>query len=308
MGQLVDGRWHAGWGAPTATGAFEREPTVFRERVTAVTSGRYHLYVARACPWAHRTLISRSLRGLDHAIGVTVVDPHMASDGWAFKPDDPDPIGPSKFLREVYLRADSRYTGRVTVPVLWDRETGRIVNNESREIMRMLDQEFASLSISPMVNTLYPPEQRDEIDRVMDTIYEPINNGVYRAGFARTQESYAAACAELFRALEHWDDELSTRSFVCGSRMTAADIALFTTCLRFDLVYHGHFKCNIKRLRDHVNLWRFTRRMWSHPGIRPTCFLDEIKTHYYWSHDNINPSRIVPLGPADYEKALDTPV
>lgn len=307
MGQLVDGKWQSGGGKST-TGAFDRPPTVFRDHVTAVSSGRYHLYAARACPWAHRALITRSLRGLDHAIGVTIVDPHMGADGWPFKTDDPDPIGPSRFLRDVYLRGDSRYTGRVTIPVLWDRETNRIVNNESREIMRMLDQDFASLSIAPMVNTLYPPDLRGEIDRILDAIYEPINNGVYRAGFASTQEAYTAACTELFRALAHWDDELAGRSFLCGAQLTAADVALFTTCLRFDLVYYSHFKCNVKRLRDHTNLWKFTRRMWNHPGVRPTCFLDEIKTHYYWSQDNVNPTRIVPLGPGEYEHDLDAPI
>lgn len=174
--------------------------------------------------------------------------------------------------------------------------------------MRMLDQDFASLSIAPMIDTLYPPELRGEIDRILDAIYEPINNGVYRAGFASTQAAYTTACTELFRALGHWDDELAGRSFLCGAQLTAADIALFTTCLRFDLVYYSHFKCNVKRLRDHANLWRFTRRMWNHPGVRPTCFLDEIKTHYYWSQDNINPTRIVPLGPGEYEHDLDAPI
>ncbi|HEY0250235.1 MAG TPA: glutathione S-transferase family protein, partial [Kofleriaceae bacterium] len=179
MGQLVDGRWHPGWYKPTDNGAFERQPTTFRDRVPAVVSGRYHLYAARACPWAHRALITRSLRGLEHAVGVTIVDPHMGEDGWPFKLDDPDPIGPARFLRDVYLRADPSFTGRVTVPVLWDRETNRIVNNESREIMRMFDVDFASLAIAPFVNTLYPPDLRPEIDRVLDSIYEPINNGVY---------------------------------------------------------------------------------------------------------------------------------
>jgi glutathionyl-hydroquinone reductase len=308
MGQLVDGKWQPGWQPPSATGAFERPQTVFRDRVTAVSSGRYHLYVARACPWAHRTLIARSLRGLEHAVTVTVVDPHMGEDGWPFKSDDPDPIGPARFFREVYLRADPHYTGRVTVPVLWDRETHRIVNNESREIMKMFDSDFASLAIAPMVNTLYPPDLRTEIDRVLDAIYEPINNGVYRAGFAKSQAAYETAVGELFRALARWDDELARRPFLCGSQLTAADIALFTTCLRFDLVYYSHFKCNQKRLRDHANLWKFTRRMWSHPGVRSTCFLDEIKTHYYWSQDNVNPTRIVPVGPSEYEKDLEAPI
>lgn len=308
MGQLVDGVWQPGWFQPKQNGAFERAATTYRGGVTAPTAGRYHLYVARACPWAHRTLITRSLRGLEHAISVTAVDPHMGEDGWAFKADDPDPIGPSRFLRDVYLRADPHYTGRVTVPVLWDRELGRIVNNESREVMRILDIDFASLAIAPMTNTLAPPDLRADIDRTLDAIYDPINNGVYRAGFAHSQSAYEHAIKDLFAALAHWDDELSRRPFTCGNQMTEADIALFTTCLRFDLVYYSHFKCNVKRLRDHANLWKFTRRMWSHPGVRSTCFLDEIKTHYYWSQDNVNPTRIVPVGPSEYEKDLDQPI
>lgn len=310
MGQLVDGVWHPGWYKPNAAGAFERPATVFRGHVPAsqVGSGRYHLYAAKACPWAHRTLITRSLRGLEHAIGVTIVDPHMGEDGWAFKADDPDPIGGGKFLREVYLRTDPKYTGRVTVPILWDKERGTIVNNESREIMRMLDLEFASLSIAPMINTLAPPDLRPEIDRILDAIYEPINNGVYRAGFAHTQAAYDKAVHELFDALAHWDRKLANQPFLCGAQMTEADVALFTTCLRFDLVYYSHFKCNIKRLRDHTNLWKLTRRMWSHPGVRSTCSLDEIKTHYYWSQDNVNPTRIVPAGPGEYERDLDAPL
>ncbi|MEO8551634.1 MAG: glutathione S-transferase C-terminal domain-containing protein [Kofleriaceae bacterium] len=308
MGQLVDGVWQPGWFQPKQSGAFERANTTFRGGVTGASTGRYHLYVARACPWAQRTLITRSLRGLEHAVSVTSVDPHMGEDGWAFKPDDPDPIGPSKFLRDVYLRADPHYTGRVTVPVLWDRDTGRIVNNESREVMRILDLDFASLAIAPMTNTLAPPDLRADIDRTLDAIYEPINNGVYRAGFAHTQTAYEHAVRDLFAALAHWDDELARRPFLCGNQMTEADVALFTTCLRFDLVYYSHFKCNVKRLRDHTNLWKFTRRMWSHPGVRSTCFLDEIKTHYYWSQDNVNPTRIVPVGPSEYEKDLDQPI
>jgi putative glutathione S-transferase len=308
MGQLVDGIWHAGWYAPSKAGAFERPKTVFRDRVTDVVAGRYHLYVSRACPWAHRTLITRALRGLESAIGVTVVDPHMGEDGWPFKADDPDPIGPSKFLRDVYLRADPHYTGRATVPVLWDKERGTIVNNESREVMRMLDVDFAPIARDPAVPTLAPPALIPEIERVLDAIYEPINNGVYRTGFAHTQSAYEAAARDLFAALAHWDGELAQRPFTCGDQMTEADIALFTTCLRFDLVYYSHFKCNVKRLRDHANLWRFTRRMFAHPAIRGTCALDEIKTHYYWSQENVNPTRIVPLGPSEYERDLAAPL
>ena len=302
MGQLVDGVWHPGWHTPAANGAFERPPTVFRNRGLEPVAGRYHLYVSYACPWAHRTMITRALRGLEEAVGVTIVDPHMGDDGWPFKPSDPDPLGPSAFLRDVYLRADPHFTGRPTVPVLWDRVAGSLVNNESREVMRMLDVDLAPIARG---ESLAPTELVGEIDRILDAIYEPINNGVYRCGFARSQGAYDRAARELFAALAHWDGVLADRPYLCGERMTEADIALFTTCLRFDLVYYAHFKCNAKRLRDHVNLWRFTRRMWQQPAIRATCSLDEIKIHYYWSQDNVNPSRIVPVGPLEYERDLD---
>jgi putative glutathione S-transferase len=307
MGQLVDGIWHTGWYEPDAHGAFHRPATRFRGRPAGIAAGRYHLYAAWACPWAHRTLITRSLRGLSEAITVTMVDPHMGDDGWMFRPDDPDPLCGAQLLRDVYVRADRGYTGRVTVPVLWDRETHTIVNNESRDVMRIFDLDFAPLARDPLEPSLAPPELVGEIDRVLDAIYAPINNGVYRAGFAGTQAAYDAAVRELFDALAHWDDHLADQPFLCGARMTEADIALFTTLLRFDLVYYGHFKCNLKRLRDHANLWRFTRRMFQHPGIRPTCHLDDIKTHYYWSQPTVNPTRIVPIGPP-LEAALLEPV
>lgn len=284
-----------------------RPPTVFRDRPAAIEPGRYHLYVAYACPWAHRTLITRSLRGLEQAISVSIVDPHMGDDGWAFRDADPDPIGGAKLLRDVYLRADPKYTGRVTVPVLWDRTTNTIVNNESRDVMRILDVDFAPLAQNPLEPTLAPSELLAEIDHVLDGIYEPINNGVYRAGFATTQEAYAAAVDELFAALDHWDGVLATQRYTCGDRLTEADIALFTTLLRFDLVYYAHFKCNRRPLRDYAHLWRFTRDLFQHPGIRHTCQLDDIKTHYYWSQTTVNPSRIVPVGP-DLEPALAAPV
>jgi putative glutathione S-transferase len=307
MGQLVDGVWQSGWYEPDAGGAFHRPATRFRNRPSQITPGRYHLYAAWACPWAHRILITRSLRGLSDAVSVTIVDPHMGDDGWQFRADDPDPIGDAALLREVYVRADPEYTGRVTVPVLWDRETSRIVNNESRDVMRIFDVDFAALARDPLEPSLAPPELVDQIDAVLDAIYAPINNGVYRAGFATSQNAYASAARELFSALAHWDAVLANQPFLCGTRMTEADIALFTTLLRFDLVYYAHFKCNVKRLRDHANLWRFTRRMYQHPGIRPTCRLDDIKTHYYWSQPTVNPTRIVPLGPA-LETELTAPL
>ncbi|MBC7975059.1 MAG: glutathione S-transferase C-terminal domain-containing protein [Myxococcales bacterium] len=307
MGQLVDGTWHTGWYEPDAHGAFQRPATRFRNRPAAITAGRYHLYAAWACPWAHRTLITRSLRGLTDAISVTMVDPHMGDDGWIFRPDEPDPISGAFLLRDVYVRADRGYTGRVTVPVLWDRDTHTIVNNESRDVMRIFDLDFAPLAKDAYEATLAPPELVGDIDRVLDAVYTPVNNGVYRAGFAGSQAAYDAAVTELFTALAHWDSVLANRPYLCGAVMTEADIALFTTLLRFDLVYYAHFKCNLKRLRDHENLWRFTRRMYQHPGIRPTCHLDDIKTHYYWSQPTVNPTRIVPLGPP-LEVALEEPV
>jgi putative glutathione S-transferase len=307
MGHLVDGIWHTEWYKPDAKGAFQRPATRFRGKPPAIEAGRYHLYVSDACPWAHRTLITRALRGLTRAIGVTIVDPHMGDDGWVFRAEDPDPHGGAHALRDVYLRVDPKYTGRVTVPVLWDRVTGTIVNNESREIMRLLDVDFAPLAEDPLEPCLAPSELVPEIDRVLDAIYPVINNGVYRAGFAASQPAYEAAARALFAALAHWDDVLGRQPYTCGARLTEADIALFTTLLRFDLVYYSHFKCNLRSLRDHPNLWRFTRRMYQHPGIRPTCQLEHIKAHYYWSQTTVNPTRIVPIGP-DLEPALLAPL
>lgn len=308
MGQLVDGTWHAGWYEPDPHGAFQRPAARFRERAPAIAAGRYHLFVSYACPWAHRTIITRALRGLERAISLTVVDPRMSDDGWSFRAEDPDPIAGATFLRDVYLRANPHYTGRVTVPVLWDREAATIVNNESREVMRMLDVDFAPIAESPVVDTLAPVELRAQIEGVLDAIYQPINNGVYRAGFATSQGAYDHAVQQLFEALAHWDGVLASQPFLCGDRMTEADIALFTTLLRFDLVYYAHFKCNVKRLRDHEHLWRFTRRMYQHPAIRPTCHLDHIKDHYYWSQTTVNPTRIIPAGPSEYASDLDAPL
>jgi len=307
MGHLVDGVWHTGWYEPDAQGAFRRPATRFRDRPRDIAAGRYHLYASWACPWAHRAMIVRALRGLTKAIGATVVGPLMGDNGWSLRTEDPDPIGGAVHLREVYLRADPSYTGRVTVPALWDRETNTILNNESRELMRIFDIDFAALSRDPLEPTLAPPELIGEIDRVLDAIYEPINNGVYRAGFATTQAAYEVAVHDLFAALAYWDAVLGDQPFLCGARMTEADVALFTTLLRFDIVYYAHFKCNVKRLRDHANLWRFTRRMYQHPGIQPTCHLDDIKQHYYWSQPTVNPTRIIPCGPA-LEAELATPL
>ena len=294
MGRLVDGVWQPGWVKPGAGGAFERQTTKFRDASLVPEPGRYHLYVSYACPWAHRTLIVRALRGLEDAVPVTVVDPKMGEDGWAFDAADPDPLFRAAFLREIYLQAALKFTGHVTVPVLWDRKRGTIANNESREIIRLFDTDLDPLARGP---SLAPPALRARIDETLDAIYAPINNGVYRAGFATAQRAYDEACTTLFAALDRWEIVLSEQRYLCGSTLTEADVAMFTTCLRFDLVYYAHFKCNLRRLQDYPNLWGFVRDLWQTPEIRRTCNLDHIKTHYYWSQENVNPTRIVPLGP-----------
>ncbi len=286
MGYLVDGVWHAGWARPRE-GAFERPQTKFRDERLVPERDRYHLYVSYACPWAHRTLIVRALRGLEDALPVTVVDPKMGADGWV--------ISEGKFLRDVYLAADPRFTGHVTVPVLWDEKRKTIANNESRELIRLFDTDLAPLAKNEV--TLAPPELRAKIDETLTAIYQPINNGVYRAGFATSQAAYDDACTHLFEALDHWEKVLGTQRYMCGDVMTEADVAMFTTCLRFDLVYYAHFKCNVRRMQDYPNLWGFVRDVYQMPAVRPTCNLEHIKVHYYWSQENVNPTRIVPRGP-----------
>jgi glutathionyl-hydroquinone reductase len=302
MGQLIEGVWKRGWYDPDARGAFKRPKTLFRERLSndgstrfRVELGRYHLYVSYACPWAQRTLVTRSLRGLEDAIPVTVLDPKMSDEGWSFTDEEPDPLFGAKLLRDVYLRANPKYTGRVTVPVLWDKHTGTIVNNESREVMRILDTEWEQHA--KRRPTLAPPELRARIDETLDAIYQPINNGVYCAGFATTQEAYEEAATELFAALDHWDAVLGKQRYLCGSVLTEADIAMFTTLLRFDLVYYSHFKCNVRRIQDYANLSGFLRDIYQMPDVKRVCRLDHIKVHYYWSQTTVNPHRIVPLGP-----------
>ena len=258
-------------------------------------SGRYHLYVSYACPWAHRTLITRALRGLEGTIPVTILSPRLGDDGWAFSEEDPDPVANVPFLRDVYLRAKPGMTGKVTVPVLYDRQTDTIVSNESREIMRMLDSEFDVFAEHG--KSLAPPSLREHVDNVLTELYEPINNGVYRAGFASNQEAYDEAVTQLFAALDHWDAVLSTQRFLTGDDLTEADIALFTTLLRFDLVYYAHFKCNVRRIADYPHLQGFLRDLYQMKLIYGTCRLDHIKEHYCWSQNNVNPSRIVPQGP-----------
>jgi putative glutathione S-transferase len=312
MGMLVHGKWSKEWYQPDEKGRFQRPATVFRNWISADGStgyepeaGRYHLYISYACPWAHRTLILRKLKGLEEAISISVVNPLMTEDGWTFNAWPgviPDSIGNKKFLREVYTEAVPDYTGRVTVPLLWDKKTGHIVNNESRMIMRMFDHEFESVAT---IHTDYaPPELHTLVDQTIDSLYEPVNNGVYRAGFATEQEAYNEGVTELFAALDHWDKVLDDQRYLCGERITEADWCFFTTLLRFDPVYYVHFKCNVRHISEYRNLQNYLRDLYQQPGIAETCHLDHIKTHYYMSHPMLNPMRIVPKGP---KLTLDQP-
>ncbi len=303
MGRMVDGEWTTQWYQPDGDGRFVRPETTFRDRVSAEPgarfapeAGRYHLYVSYACPWAHRTLIGRGLMGLQDAIGVTVVDPLMGEDGWLFSDDDPDPHVGAWALRQVYAAADARFTGRVTVPVLWDTQHETIVSNESREILRMLSTGFRGLAARPV--DLAPDDLRADIDAMITANYEPINNGVYKCGFATTQGAYEDAFDALFAGLDRCEAILGRQRWLCGDRLTDADICLFTTLARFDLVYFGHFKCNRTHIYELPNLWRFCLDLLAQPGVAETCDWDHMKRHYYWSHTSINPTRIVPKGPA----------
>jgi len=306
MSYLDQGVWHKDSAARhDPRGNFLRQESRFRDRVTRDGSsgyrampGRYHLYVSLACPWAHRTLIFRALKGLDHAISVSIADPLMLDDGWAFSDFPgcvPDTVNGARYLREVYTKADPRYSGRVTVPVLWDRETGTIVNNESSEIIRMLNSEFED--VARRHEDYYPQPLRAEIDVVNRLVYKNINNGVYRCGFATTQEAYEGAFDALFSALDQLEARLDRSRYLAGDRMTEADWRLFPTLARFDAVYYGHFKCNLKRLGDYPNLSNYMRDLYQAPGVAETVDMAHIKRHYYASHRHINPTGIVPKGP-----------
>ncbi len=305
LGMLVDGKWTTEWTERDSSGKFNRMPTQFHNWITANGSSgfkaeadRYHLYVSLACPWAHRTVMMRSLKGLQQAIGLSIVDPVLSEQGWMFSDAPgaiPDSVNHVSYLQEIYLKAKPDYTGRVTVPVLWDKQTQTIVNNESREIIRMLDTEFAAIAKSDI--DLYPKDLQEQIEQTIDAIYMAINNGVYRSGFATSQAAYEEAVTELFQALDRWEQVLGLQRYLCGNRLTEADICLFTTLIRFDSVYHGHFKCNLKRIMDYPNLWNYLKDLYQHPGIQETCNLDHIKRHYYMSQTAINPNRIVPKGP-----------
>ncbi|MFT5170831.1 MAG: putative glutathione S-transferase [Candidatus Marinamargulisbacteria bacterium] len=261
-------------------------------------SGRYHLYVSYACPWAHRTLITRSLLGLTDVIGISVVDPFLDQRGWFFSDAEdciPDTVNHTTFLREIYNLHTSNYKGRVTVPVLWDKKTKTIVNNESREIIRQLNTAFGSLINGK--HTLFSDTLKSSIEATLDAIYEPINNGVYKCGFATTQFAYEESFDRLFSALDEIEKRLDSQRYLCGEHLTEADICLFTTLFRFDLVYHTHFKCNLRHIFDYANLWNFVKDIYQMPGVRETCHPGHIKNHYFNSHRGINPYGIVPKGP-----------
>ncbi|MDW5593563.1 glutathione S-transferase family protein [Conexibacter stalactiti] len=294
-----------------ARGAFVRQQSRFRDWVTTdgssdhpAAAGRYHLYVSLACPWASRTLIVRRLKRLEEAIGLTVVDPLRDARGWRFLPEEPDPVNGFAFVAEAYAASDPAFDGRVTVPVLWDKQAGRIVNNESTDIVRMLNSAFDEWG-DPAVD-LYPEPLRAEIDALNERIYETVNNGVYRAGFASTQAAYEEAFEALFETLEWLEQRLASRRYLTGDAITEADWRLFVTLVRFDAVYVGHFKCNLRRIADYPHLDGYLRDLYQQPGIAETVNLDHIKRHYYMTHPQINPSRIVPRGPAlDFDAPHD---
>ena len=287
-------------------GQFERQEDAFRGWVRAdgstaypAVAGRYHLYVSLACPWAHRIVIARRLKGLESAIGLTVVDPVRDERGWAFR-DRPgfstDPVNGFAFLSEAYTASDPAFAGRVTVPVLWDKQTRRIVSNSDDDLLRMLNSEFNALAADPGLD-LYPPAHRTEIDALNARIYETVNNGVYRAGFATTQAAYEAAVYPLFDTLDALDARLADRRYLFGPAPLETDWRLFVTLVRFDAVYVGHFKCTLRRIVDYPNLSGYLRDLYQVPGVADTVNFDHIKRHYYYTHDDINPTRIVPVGP-----------
>jgi len=293
MGMMVEGVWRDVPRDTKSTGGeFIRPDSGFRDRVAAaeVEPGRYRLYVSKACPWAHRTLVVRALKGLEKALPVYYAAPRMLSHGWEYAD------GGIRYLYELYARTKPDYTGRVTVPVLWDSRVGRIVNNESSEILRMLNTEFGPLATRRLPD-LYPAALRKEIDAVNERVYRTVNNGVYRAGFASAQEKYDQAVTALFATLDWLERRLAKRRWLCGRQFTEADVRLFTTLVRFDAVYYSHFKCNLRRLTDYPRLWRYARRIHALPGVARTVDLDEIKAHYYRSMPQINPSGVVPKGP-----------
>ncbi|WP_166259059.1 glutathione S-transferase family protein [Marinobacter salicampi] len=314
MGLLVEGKWQDKWYDTDKTGGkFEREKARFRHWVTRdgsagptgekgfkAESGRYHLYVSMACPWAHRTLVFRKLKQLEEHISVSVVHPDMLENGWEFRPEDPahrDEINGARYLHEVYTKVAPDYTGRVTVPVLWDRQTSVIVSNESADIIRMLNGAFDGLE-GVSQKDYCPPELREKIDEINARVYDTVNNGVYKAGFATAQDVYERAFDELFESLDWLEQRLSGNRYLLGYRVTEADWRLFTTLVRFDAVYYSHFKCNRERLADFPHLSGYLRDLYQVPGVAETVDIGQIKRHYYVSQRTVNPTQIVPKGPS----------
>lgn len=313
MGLLVDGVWHDTWyDTESSGGKFERKQAKFRNWITAdgqagpsgsggftPDSGRYHLYVSFACPWAHRTLIFRRLKGLEDHIGISVVHPDMLKDGWTFETDDHGATGDTlyglRFARDIYTKADPKFSGRVTVPILWDKERQTIVSNESSEIIRMLNSAFDGLTGNS--DDYWPADLRAAIEPINDRIYDTLNNGVYKSGFATTQAAYDEAVVPLFETMDWLDMHLKSNRYLMGDVLTEADWRLFTTLVRFDPVYHLHFKCNKKRVIDYPHLWAYTRELFQVPGVAQTVNFDHIVRHYHYSHETINPHRIIPINP-----------
>ncbi len=328
MGLLIKGEWHDKWyDTKKSGGEFVREDAQFRNWITAdgqadelsrlhegsassdmkifkAEAGRYHLYVSLACPWAHRTLIFRELKGLKDLISVSVVHPDMLGHGWTFEKEDSeknaaatgDDLFGSDYVYQIYTRNNPEYSGRVTVPILWDKKEQRIVSNESSEIIRMFNSAFNGLTNN--YDDYYPEQNREAIDEINALVYDGVNNGVYRTGFATTQVAYEKAFKKLFDTLDILDERLSNSRYLIDENITEADWRLFTTLVRFDAVYVGHFKCNLKRISDYKNLSGYLRELYQYPGIKDTVNFEHIKRHYYYSHDTINPTRVVPLGPA----------
>lgn len=306
MGLLVDGKWQDKWYDTSKNGGkFERQASKFRDNVSndedakyPVESGRYHLYVSLACPWAHRALIFRRLKGLEEHIDVSVVHPEMLDNGWEFK-EYPGSTGDKlygfDYAHQIYTKAKPEITTRVTVPILWDKQTETIVNNESAEIIRIFNSGFNALTSND--DDYYPEALRQEIDDINEMVYHDINNGVYKAGFATTQKAYEEAVNALFHALDIVEERLSKQRYLVGSNITEADWRLFTTLIRFDAVYHGHFKCNKKQIADYPNIYGYMKELYQVPGVAETVNFDHIKRHYYFSHTMINPTQIIPVGP-----------
>lgn len=312
MSLLVDGKWQDNWdNADENDGRFIRKDSQFRSWITPDGSpgptgeggfkaepNRYHLYVSYACPWANRTLIMRKLKGLEEMISVSVVNPYRDEQSWNFKPGkgvDSDPVLDADYLYEIYTHVEPKYSGRVSVPVLYDLKQDKIVNNESADITRMLNSAFDEIGANDV--DFYPEEFADTIDAINEEVYDKVNNGVYKVGFSTKQEVYDEEVTDLFETLDHLEARLENNRYLLGDQITEADWRLFVTLIRFDSVYHGHFKCNIKRIVDYKNLWRYTRELYNYKDVKETIDFDHIKEHYYATHKNINPTGIVPKGP-----------